>query len=738
VEATDTRSSAPRPRWRPGSIGVAILLFIVYVAAGKLGLRFALDNPSASSVWPPTGIALAAVLLWGYRVLPAVFMGAFVVNWTTAGTFATSAGIAAGNTLEAALGALLVNRFANGLQAFADPQGVLRFTTLGALVATSVSASIGVGTLVLGGMLDPSRFGSVWLTWRLGDAAGALLITPLLVLWAQPLRGSGTRRAPELVLLVASLGLVVGAVFTGALPSGLGYVGGSVLVWAAFRFGQRVTTLATLVWCAVALAGTLHGYGPFVRPSQAESLFLLQAYMGVLAVTTLAMSSAVKQRRLLSQRLEAEVIDRTRDLSSANERLRREAAERRDLEAERERFVEERAARREAERLNRQKDEFLATVSHELRTPLAAVLGWAELLRRSAVDDMSKDKAIDAILRNARLQVRLVSDMLDVSRIITRGRLDLNLQIVDPAAVVHATLEQLLPTADARRIRIWIPPQTSAGPLLGDPDRLGQAIGNVVGNAIKFSPEDGEIEVSFRQHNGIEIKVADRGPGIDPRFLPSLFDRFSQEDRSSTRRHGGLGLGLSIAKHIIELHGGTITAANRPEGGALFTIQLPESSAESGLLAVAPSARSEPASRDGLEPTLLRGRVVLVVDDEASSREITAAVLERCGAEVLTASSTAEGLDLLGARTPDAMVVDLAMPDQDGYHFLDRARRGSRHAPALALTAHANASEETKARHAGFDAFLSKPVDPIVLARTVSSIVRRDATGPAANSADAS
>jgi CheY-like chemotaxis protein len=263
----------------------------------------------------------------------------------------------------------------------------------------------------------------------------------------------------------------------------------------------------------------------------------------------------------------------------------------------------------------------------------------------------------------------------------------------------------------------------------GDPDRLGQAIGNVVGNAIKFSPEDGEIEVSFRQsNNDVEIKVGDRGPGIDPRFLPSLFDRFSQEDRSSTRRHGGLGLGLSIAKHIIELHGGTIAAANREGGGALFTIRLPESSAESPLLTLPGPGTSD---RDnGLEPTLLRGRLVLVVDDEPSSREITAAVLERCGAEVFTASSTAEALDLLGARKPDAMVVDLAMPEQDGYHFLERARRVSRPAPALALTAHANASEEAKARHAGFDAFLSKPVDPVVLARTVSSMVRRDTPGP--------
>jgi len=294
-------------------------VFIVYVAAGKLGLRFALDNPSASPVWPSAGIALAAVLLWGYRVLPAVFMGAFVVNWTTAGTFGTSAGIAFGNTCEAALGALLVNRFAGGLQAFNDPQRVLRFTTLAGLVATSVSASIGVGSLVLGGLLDPSRFGNVWLTWWLGDAAGVLLVAPLIVLWLQPVRGRAIPRVPELILLAASLGIVVGAVFTGALPSGLGYVGGSILVWAAFRFGQRVTTLATLLWCAVALAGTVHGHGPFVRPSLSESLFLLQTYMGVLAVTTLAMSSAVKQRKLFSEQLEAEVIDRTRDLTSANE-----------------------------------------------------------------------------------------------------------------------------------------------------------------------------------------------------------------------------------------------------------------------------------------------------------------------------------------------------------------------------------------------------------------------------------
>jgi len=273
-------------------------------------------------------------------------------------------------------------------------------------------------------------------------------------------------------------------------------------------------------------------------------------------------------------------------------------------------------------------------------------------------------------------------------------------------------------------VRLTCTAPATTGPVLGDPERFGQAIANVIGNAVKFTPDGGAVHVTLVERDAIEITVDDTGPGIPPDFLPALFDRFTQLDRSRTRRHGGLGLGLSIARHIVELHGGTIAAANRAEGGAHFSIRVPVMTGGARAPAAA-AAHADSADGDVFRDGTLRGALVLVVDDDASAREIAAAILERCGARVRTAPSADHGASALERETADVLVVDLAMPDVDGYAFLLRARALVPRLPAVALTAHAAPAEERRARAAGFDAFLSKPVDPGVLARAVTDIVLR-------------
>ncbi len=292
---------------RPARI---LLVAVIYLIAGKLGLRLAFVNPSATAVWPPTGIALAALLILDYQVWPGVFLGAFLVNITTAGSIATSVGIAVGNTLEALVGCYLVNRFAHGDKAFSRAQDIFRFAALAGLVSTSVSATLGVASLSLGGLARWSEFGAIWSTWWLGDAGGALVVAPLLVLWLRDphLRWPRVQVAEAVVLLIGIL-FIGQSIFGGFFPSStrnypLEFLCIPFLIWAAFRFSPRETAVATFVIAAIAISGTLAGFGPFVRGSKNESLVLLQVYVGISAVTGLALAALVSERKEIAEKLQ--------------------------------------------------------------------------------------------------------------------------------------------------------------------------------------------------------------------------------------------------------------------------------------------------------------------------------------------------------------------------------------------------------------------------------------------------
>ena len=404
----------------------------------------------------------------------------------------------------------------------------------------------------------------------------------------------------------------------------------------------------------------------------------------------------------------------------------------------------ERAARAEAERNSRLKDEFLATLSHELRTPLNAILGWAQILRGAGsgtgagrlCDEGEVEQALDSIERNARAQARIVEDLLDMSRIIG-GKIRIDVQRVDLASVIERSVETVRPAADARGVRLHVVLDPLAGPVSGDPHRLQQVFWNLLSNAVKFSKRGGRVQVLLERVNShLEVTVVDRGEGIRPEFLPHVFDRFRQADASSTRRHGGLGLGLSIAKQLVEAHGGTIRAKSAGEGhGATFVVTLPLSPLGADVTEPVdrrhPRAAAEPLGRDddGDGCPTLEGIKVLVVDDEPDARAIVKRLLENCRATVVTAGSATEALEAMSGDRPHVLVSDIGMPEQDGYELIRRVRSlgvesGGR-VPAVALTAYARPEDRRKVLLAGYQMHVAKPVEPPELIAVVASLVGR-------------
>ena len=386
----------------------------------------------------------------------------------------------------------------------------------------------------------------------------------------------------------------------------------------------------------------------------------------------------------------------------------------------------EREARAEAERTNQLKDDFLATLSHELRTPLSAILGWAQVLRRGTRDQADLHRGLQSIERNARAQAQLIEDLLDMSRI-TSDKVLLDLQPLAPASVIASAIETLRPAADAKHIAIHSSIASDAGSIMGDPGRIQQVIWNLLSNALKFTPQGGRVDIGVRHEAGrLAITVTDNGVGIKKDFLPHVFDRFRQADASTTRRHGGLGLGLAIVKHLVEQHGGTVTASSAGDmQGASFTVRLPLG---------APTAAARQAGGAPSASPDLRGVRVLLVDDEADARELTERILRDHHAEVHGAGSVAQALQLLEQVRPHVLVSDIGMPDADGFdllaHIRAHASPDAARLPALALTAFAQPQDRQRALASGFQAWVSKPLDPAELLVTVAQLAAAHVTPP--------
>jgi signal transduction histidine kinase/CheY-like chemotaxis protein len=412
--------------------------------------------------------------------------------------------------------------------------------------------------------------------------------------------------------------------------------------------------------------------------------------------------------------------------------LQQEVAERIQAEQERARLlVLEQQARAEAESANRTKDEFLATLSHELRTPLTAILGWSHLLRSGKLPAQSAESALETIERNAKSQSQLIDDLLDVSRIVT-GKLRLEGCPLEIGPVIDAALRSIEPAANAKNITLSSSLGDASWMVHGDPTRLQQVVWNLLSNAVKFTPNGGSVDVSLKCNDlELYIFVKDTGQGIEPEFLPHVFDRFRQADGTTTRAHGGLGLGLAIVRHLVELHGGDICAESEGEGkGALFTIKLPV--IQSDVMAYL-DARVEdaPATAKMHGANSLEGVTVLLVDDDGDTREMVAAVLTGCGATVQSCASAAAGIEAWERLKPDVIVSDIGMPNEDGFSFIRRLRAMSDSseplAPAIALTAYASSEDSKRTLAAGFQIHVPKPLEPDQLVTAVATLVGRGA-----------
>jgi len=675
-------------RSRLPSIVLSLLVAVVYFAGAELGLSLASLHTNVTAVWPPTGIAIASLLIFGRRVWPGIFVGALAANLMTAIPVLSSLGIATGNTFEAIVAYWLLQRSQRWKGSFESVGDVLRFVVYAAVLAPMVSATIGSLSVCFGDPGQWAKFTSLWLTWWTGDGFGALIVSPLLLAWSLP--GKTTSRdLPEITSLFLLLIIVALIIFGGWFPGPvktypLAYLCLPCLLWAALKFDQRVVTTAIVVMAGVALWGARHGYGSFVQSSANVSLLLLISFVGTSTLMTLVVAAVTSERKkaeddksklgsaleLHRQRIEDIVahvpgvvweawgkpdeanqrIDFVSSyvetmlgysqqewLSTPNfwlsivhpddrERAAREAAAifasgkggtsrfrwmHRDgreiwveghsivvcdesgpigmrgvtmditaaVEAEIERaelLERESQARAEAEEASRLKEEFLATVSHELRTPLNAVVGWSRLLRTGQLDADGVAHAVEVIERNAAAQRQIIEDLLDVSRIIT-GKLRINTQPIDVLLIVHAAIDAVRPAAEAKQIDIRTHIDAPDLIVRADMERMQQVFWNLLSNAVKFTPAVGVIDVYLERHDSAaEIRIEDSGPGVPAEFLPRIFERFSQADGSSTRKHGGLGLGLAIVRHLVELHGGTVSARNRSTGsGAVLTVRLP-------------------------------------------------------------------------------------------------------------------------------------------------------------------
>jgi PAS domain S-box-containing protein len=412
-------------------------------------------------------------------------------------------------------------------------------------------------------------------------------------------------------------------------------------------------------------------------------------------------------------------------------KIARDISDQRRREQESQALLErEQEARGEAEALNRSKDQFLATLSHELRTPLNAIYGWARMLDTGRLDESAIRRATEAILRNAAAQVQLIEDLFDVSRVVT-GNMRLDVQPLNAATVVEGALDTVRPAATAKGVHLELILDPGVGVMMGDPARLQQVVWNLLMNAVKFTPRGGRVSVHLRRANShVEIVVSDTGEGIAPEHMPRLFQRFGQADSSSTRRHTGLGIGLALVRHLVDLHGGNVSGHSAGLGlGATFTVTLPVS-AMPALPPAKPGVPAEPRlpapDPDHLKPVSLRDLRILVVDDDAEGLELAALILINAGAEVRTSRSAAAAMVVLEDWAADVLVSDLAMPDEDGFTLLRRVRRlmtqRGRRLPALALTAYGRAEDRIRVLAAGFSLHLAKPVNPAELVLCVASL----------------
>ena len=642
-------------------------LTLIYFVAGKLSLQLAFLNPSASPVWPPAGIALVALLVLGYRVWPAIFVGAFFVNLLRAGTILTSLGVASGNTLEAICGAWLVNRFAGGSNVFDRPQDVFKFA-LAALISTTVSPTVGVSSLAGGGFAQWSSYWPIWLTWWLGDASGDLIVAPFLLLSSMPKsrRVWNRREVIEVSVLLLLLVVLAEVVFGGWFPISahnypISFICGPIVIWTAFRFTPRETATGIFVLSAIAIWGTLHGFGPFILETKNQSLLMLQAWTAALTVTAMAIAAAISERN----RAQA-AIEQQKDAVEA---------------------------------ANRTKDNFLAMLSHELRTPLTPVLAAVDTLEHDGGRSPEAKHSLSMIRRNVELESQLIDDLLDLTRI-AKDKLQLRFGPLDAHEVINSVVEICRPEARARNLKLHLNLRAGAHYVSGDAAKFQQIVWNLLKNAIKFTADNGEITISSSNPEPqlLAVAVHDTGIGIEPEVMNRIFDPFEQGERASQRRYGGLGLGLAISKSLAQAHGGTLVASSEGrDRGSTFILTMKTMPAPPRIIKLtSPVAESRP----------LR---ILLVDDHQDTCVALERLLVRRGHLVAAAHNVRSAMETAARSSFDLLISDIALPDGTGTELMTYLHAIS-HIPGIAISGFGMNGDVEKSMEAGFAEHLVKPV----------------------------
>jgi signal transduction histidine kinase/ActR/RegA family two-component response regulator len=638
----------------------------IYVVVGKLGLNLAFLQANASPVWPAAAISLASLLVFGFRVWPGIFIGAFLVNATTAGNIATSLGIATGNTLEGLCGAWLVSRFAGGTAAFDRYQTVFRFA-LAILFSAVVSASIGVTSLALARFVHWDSYAAVWVTWWLGDFSGAVIFAPVLILWlVKPRHHADPIRDREVAMLLALLVLISLVVFGGWLSLSrfnypLAFVLGPIIVWTAFRLSQREAASGIFLLVLIAMWGTLHQYGPFVRTEPNESLLILESFNLVTTITALALAAGMAERRRAENAIEEKKL--------------------------------------EVEAANRTKDNFLAMLSHELRTPLTPVIAALDGLETASPQSEETRSALTMIRRNVELESQLIDDLLDLTRI-ARDKLQLHFAPIDAHDAVSNVIEMCRTEAIAGKLQVHSNLRAGAHFVSADAAKFQQIVWNLLKNAIKFTREGGEIAVSTTNPSPqtLEISVSDTGIGMEADLMQRMFVPFEQGDRSFQTRFGGLGLGLAISKSLTEAHGGTLLA--RSEGrdrGSTFVLTLNT---------VSPPQKGTPVQTTPAETRSLR---ILLVDDHHDTCTALERLLVRRGHLVATAQNMRSAMESAARNQFDLLISDIALPDGTGTELMTylRAMKPIR---GIAISGFGMNGDIERSLRAGFSAHLVKPI----------------------------
>jgi PAS domain S-box-containing protein len=781
-----------------------LLTAAVYFATAKLGLSLAVISPQVTVVWPPTGIALAVLVLWGLRMWPGVALGALLANLTTSAPLTAACGIAAGNTLEAIVGAILLRRL--DVHTALDRLRDVLALVVTALLTTTVSATIGVTSLVLVGTEPWADFGSLWGAWWMGDVMGDLVMAPFLLVWAtRPNLAVVRRRGREGAVFLALVVLACLIVFAGRPAIGiqnypLHYAVFPLVVWAALRFRQLGTTTLTVAISALAIASTSSGLGPFSHGTQHENLILLQLFMAVAAVTGLLLGAAITERdaaearravdfanlRVSEERLQLahtaggmgvwdwnietgevswsenlegmhglarggfdgtfsgfQKLVHPEDRAVVDEAIQRAVRDDTiyDIEfrnlwpdgtihwmaargivmrdergrplrmlgvgldvTERRRLAEE--LRQRADELaesDRRKDEFLAMLAHELRNPLAPLSTALHLLSN---DDGARERFLGVATRQVKHLVRLVDDLLDASRI-TQGKVTLKKDRVQLRDVIERAVELVRPQTEDRghALTVSLPPEPVI--LHADAVRLAQVVTNLLGNAAKYTPPGGSIWLTAeRSGDEVVIRVRDTGVGLASDLIPRIFDLFVQGDPSLARTRGGLGIGLTLVRRLVELHGGRVEARSAGPGqGSEFVVRLPALPPILDAPTEVPPARQQEARGASLR--------ILVVEDNVDAAEALAMVLTLWGHEVRIAYDGLAALQVAESYQADVIISDVGLPNMDGYEVARRLRAhgGYGQAVLIAISGYGRDEDKRLALEAGFDHHFVKPPD---------------------------